>query len=187
MKQLIKAIAVASLMIGSFAANAGIMPISLPSSYTGTVASEDGWLAGDTSAIDFFVFSLDKETEISFNIDALTSFGMSLYAGELSADPSFLFSNSSDFITFTGESLTYLTGIDGFTPNAGENELDAGWLAAGVYTLALGGNEGISFASAAYTLEAIANAAQVPEPGTFILTIMGVAALIQRKKRNAYK
>lgn len=159
-------------------ANAAILSLDLTGTATGSLDDESGWINGDTAAIDFYTFELTGETDLSFSLDTMfTSMGMSLYAGEIVMDPGFLFDNSGDFFDFAGTSLTYLTGTDPFTPGVGGNELMAGVLGSGFYTLAVGGNEGFSFGAFDYTLDATAASVAVPEPSTFAVVLMMLAGM----------
>ncbi|WP_018984632.1 hypothetical protein [Salinimonas chungwhensis] len=172
----------ASLLV-AVQANAAIMSLSVPGSASGILSSESGWLSGDTSAIDFYTFELSSDTDLSFSLNtAFTSMGMSLYAGEIMMDPGFLFNNGADFFDFAGESLTYLTGTDSFLPGAGNNELDAGIVGSGFYTLAVGGNEGFSLGAFDYTLNATAVSANVAEPSTFGIVLIMLAGLFWARR-----
>lgn len=159
-------------------ANAAILSLNIPGSVTGSLNSESGWLDEDTSAIDFYTFELTSDTDLSFFADTdFTSMGMSLYAGEIMMDPGFLFNNGGDFFDFAGESLTYLTGTDSFVPGVGSNQLNAGIIDSGFYTLAVGGNEGVSFGAFDYTLNVTAVSAAVPEPSTFGIALLMLSGL----------
>lgn len=172
----------ASLLV-AVQANADIMSLDMPGEATGSFSDESGWLNGDTAEIDFYTFELAADTDVSFSLDTLfTSMGMSLYAGEILLDPGFLFSNSGDFFDFAGVELTYLTGTDAFLPGAGNNELAAGLLDAGWYTLAVGGNEGFSFGAFDYTLTATAVTTTVSEPSTFGIVLMMLAGLAYSRR-----
>ncbi|MBT79614.1 MAG: hypothetical protein CL587_04400 [Alteromonadaceae bacterium] len=182
-----KALVFLASMLLAVQANAAIMNLSIPGTASGSLSDESGWLNGDTSAIDFYTFELSADTELSFSLDTLlTSMGMSLYSGELATDPGFLFDNAGDFSDFWGSSLTYITGTDAFVPAAGTNDLDAGLLTSGWYTLAVGGNEGFSFGSFSYTLNADAVTTTVSEPSTFVVALMMLAGLCwtRRQGRN---
>ncbi|MEG3766228.1 PEP-CTERM sorting domain-containing protein [Alteromonas sp. 14N.309.X.WAT.G.H12] len=162
---------IAALFVAS-SANADIFTLDLTSDNSGVVSSSDGWLAENTDAIDFYTFELTTDTDIAFSVSALTSIGLSLYQGDLTSDPSFLFSNSSDFIDFMGNTYTYLTGTSSYFPNAGDNTLSSVLLSAGLYTLALGGNEGFDFGSVEYVLTSTITGTQVPEPSSYALILM---------------
>lgn len=167
----------ASLLV-AVQANAAIMSMNVPGTAMGSLDDESGWLNGDTAAIDFYTFALSADTDLSFSLDTdLTSMGMSLYAGEILMDPGFLFDNAGDFFDFGGASLTYLMGTDPFTPGVGGNTLMAGVLGNGLYTLAVGGNEGFSFGAFDYTLNAVAAPTAVPEPSSFAIVLMMLAGL----------
>ena len=168
---------IASLLV-AVQANAGIISLNVPGTATGTLDDESGWLDGNTAAIDFYTFELSADTDLSFSLDTdFTSMGMSLYAGAIQMDPGFLFDNAGDFFDFGGTSLTYLMGTDGFVPGIGGNELLAGVLGSGFYTLAVGGNEGFSFGAFDYTLNATAAQTEVPEPSSFAMALIMLAGL----------
>lgn len=176
---------IAALFVAS-SANATILSLDFTSENSGSVSSSDGWLAENTDAIDFYTFELTTDTDIAFSVSALTSIGLSLYQGNLASDPSFLFSNSGDFIDFMGNTYTYLTGTSSYFPNAGDNTLTSGILSAGVYTLALGGNEGFDFGSVDYVLTSAISSTQVPEPSSFALILMMFGTMAWQY-RNAKK
>ena len=172
----------ASLLV-AVQANAAIMSLGVPGSASGSLNDESGWLNGDTTAIDFYTFELTADTDLSFSLDTdFTSMGMSLYSGALMMDPGFLFDNGGDFFDFAGVSLTYLTGTNPFVPGAGSNELIAGILGSGFYTLAVGGNEGFSFGPFDYALNATAVSANVPGPATFGIALMMLAGMFWTRR-----
>lgn len=168
---------IASLLLTQ-GAQAGIFSLDMLAGQTGNVASDNGWLDEDTQAIDFYTFELTTETLLDFSVVAPGSVGLSLYASQLVSDPGFLFSNSSDFIDFTGNTYQYLAGTNAFYPGAGDNTLVAGWLNAGWYTLAIGGNEGFDLGGFDYTLTATAGAMEVPEPASFAIFLTLFTGLI---------
>jgi len=184
MKVLLRAVFLIATLTATSTASASIISYTLGADYSGTVASEDGWLMGDTTAIDFFTFSVAQDTTLSFEITADTSFGMSLYSGMLENDPGFLFSNNSDFSDFLANSFTYLAGTDGFVPGAGNNILVDVMLAAGEYTLALGGNEGFSLGEAGYSMTSSFTSADVSEPSTLAALMMGLVLLSAVRKQQ---
>lgn len=172
----------ASLLV-AVQANAAILSLDVPGTATGSFSDESGWLNGDTAEIDFYTFELTADTDVSFSLETVfTSMGMSLYTGEIVMDPGFLFDNSGDFFDFAGTALTYVTGTDALLPGAGDNELAAGLLDAGWYTLAVGGNEGFSFGAFDYTLTATAVATTVSEPSTFGVVLMMLAGLAYSRR-----
>ncbi len=168
---------IASLLVTQWA-HAGILSLDMSAGQAGSLASDNGWLEDDTQAIDFYTFELTTDTLLDFSVSAPGSVGLSLYASQLLFDPGFLFSNSSDFIDFTGNTYHYLAGTNAFFPGAGDNTLAAGWLAAGWYTLAVGGNEGFDMGGFNYTLITTAGAMEVPEPASIALFLTLFTGLI---------
>lgn len=174
---------VAASLVLTPLANAGLFTLNLPGDNTGTLTTNDGWNMEDTSAIDFYTFELMNDAELDFAVSAVSSIGLSLYQGEITMDPGFLFSNSGDFIDFMGNNFAYVTGTDPFFPGAGNNALNSGNLAAGWYTLALGGNEGFDFGGTEYVLTSAFSQVQVSEPATFSVIFLALAGLLWQQRR----
>lgn len=174
-----------TLFLFAFSVHTNAALLSLSENNNSSLMSTSGWIDENTSAIDFYRFSLTNETTLSFLVDATASIGLSLYQGDLTMDPGFLFNHSTDFVDFTGENYVYITGTDPFYPGAGDNSLTSGLLSAGQYTLALGGNEGFDIGNVSYSLTAIplVNTA-VPQPATMSMAALMVAILVWRRKAS---
>ncbi|MBU3023443.1 PEP-CTERM sorting domain-containing protein [Aestuariibacter sp. A3R04] len=172
----------ASLVLAPMA-QAGLFTLNLPGDNTGMLATNDGWNMEDTMSIDFYTFELMSDTELDFTVSAVSSIGLSLYAGEMTTDPGFLFSNSGDFIDFMGNNFAYITGTNPFFPGAGNNALNTGNLIAGWYTLAVGGNEGFDFGGTEYVLTSTYRQVQASEPATFSVILLALAGLLWQQRR----
>jgi hypothetical protein len=189
MMNLIKSVCSTLLLIGTLwcgqQAQAGIIQTTATSTVQSSVMADNGWTNNfGNGEVDFWWFELTQDSWFSASILADIVFGLSLYSGQVQQDPGMLFSNFSDFSGFAGESLTYLTGTDPFTPLSG-GSLDKILLKSGMYTLAVGGND-IGFDPVGqyrYQLALQSSALQqVPAPAPAILLALALAGLMLRRR-----
>ena len=169
----------------SHASQADIIPITINSNASDSVEGDSGWLDEDTffGGLDFLTFTLEEEAIISVYIDALSSFGISLYSGEIMNEAGIVFNNNSDFFDFSN-TLTFIQGNAPFVPADGDNRLTDVILASGDYTIAVGGNEGLfSFDSVAYNLSLDAVTVSAPQATLLLLIGFMTMTLVRRQQR----
>ncbi|OBP15737.1 hypothetical protein A5320_10630 [Rheinheimera sp. SA_1] len=168
-------------------ADAAIIQLNGSGQYQSEVISDNGWTNNyGAGEVDFWILTLTEESKLSVAVLADIVFGFSLYSGELLLDPGMLFSNYADFFGFAGESLTFLTGTDPFTPLSDGTLIDF-ILPAGSYTLAVGGNDfGFDpFGSYQYTLDLKNQPTKlVSAPATATLLLLAFAMLLRQQRRR---
>lgn len=168
-------------------ADAAIIQLNGSGQYQSEVISDNGWTNNyGVGEVDFWILNLTEESKLSVAVLADIVFGFSLYSGDLLLDPGLLFSNYADFFGFAGESLTFLTGTDPFTPLSGGTLVDF-ILPAGSYTLAVGGND-FGFDPAGryqYTLNLLSQPTKlVSSPATATLLLLACAMLLRQQRRR---
>jgi len=168
-------------------ADAAIIQPNGTGQYQSEVISDNGWTNNfGAGEVDFWILHLTEESKISVAVLSDIVFGFSLYRGEMLLDPGMLFSNYSDFFGFAGESLTYLTGTDPFTPLSGGSLVDF-ILSAGSYTLAVGGND-FGFDSTGryqYTLDLLSQPTKVvSSPATATMLLLACVMLLRQQRRR---
>lgn len=168
-------------------ADAAIIQLNGSGQYQSEVISDNGWTNNyGAGEVDFWILTLTEESKLSVAVLSDIVFGFSLYSGELLLDPGMLFSNYADFFGFAGESLTFLTGTDPFTPLSGGTLVDF-ILPAGSYTLAVGGNDFGFDASGKYqyTLDLLSQPTKVVSaPATATLLLLTLAMLLRQQRRR---
>jgi hypothetical protein len=168
-------------------ADAAIIQLNGSGQYQSEVISDNGWTNNfGAGEVDFWILTLTEESKLSVAVLSDIVFGFSLYSGELLLDPGMLFSNYADFFGFAGESLTFLTGTDPFTPLSGGTLVDF-ILPAGSYTLAVGGNDfGFDpFGSYQYRLDLKNQPTKlVSAPATATLMLLGLAMMFRQQRRR---
>jgi hypothetical protein len=168
-------------------ADAAIIQLNGSGQYQSEVISDNGWTNNyGAGEVDFWILTLTEESKLSVEVLSDIVFGFSLYSGELLLDPGMLFSNYADFFGFAGESLTFLTGTDPFTPLSDGTLIDF-ILPAGSYTLAVGGND-FGFdqgGSYQYTLNLLSQPTKlVSSPATATLLLLAFAMLLRQQRRR---
>lgn len=143
MKAILKFFSTALIFTICVNANAGIISLPVSGAINDSVTGDSAWILEDTfgDRLDFITFDFNETYELSASIDALISFGVSLYEGTVTNDIAIPFSNSGDFTDLFGD-LLYITGSNPFVPGLG-SQIDTIELSAGSCTLALGGNGGV--------------------------------------------
>lgn len=149
--------AITSLLLFTSIANAGLINTTSNNVISESVVSDNGWASENTfdaDAIDFFVFDITERSKLTVDIAGDISFGISLYAGAITNIDNIIFNNDADFSSFF-EDLSFIAGIDPFVPGFGNSPFVSDSIAAGAYTLAVGGNDaGIDlFSSFAYVID----------------------------------
>ncbi len=168
-------------------ADAAIIQLNGSGQYQSEVISDNGWTNNyGAGEVDFWILNLTEESKLSVAVLSDIVFGFSLYSGDLLLDPGLLFSNYADFFGFAGESLTFLTGTDPFTPLSGGTLVDF-ILPAGSYTLAVGGNDFGFDASGKYqyTLDLLSQPTKVVSaPATATFLLLALAMLLRQQRRR---
>ncbi|MBT0587579.1 PEP-CTERM sorting domain-containing protein [Alteromonas oceanisediminis] len=189
MKNCIKMSLAALMLTVSGIANSAIISADLDTTYTGDVFGDSGWLDEDTfnDAIDFYVFDIRNAGELSIDVVSDIAFGASLYLGEITEEAGIVFDNDGDFFTFF-EDLTYVGGLSALLPAFGNDTLLINVMMPGIYTLAVGGAEGLGLPGEfSYSLSVSNAVAAVPEPRTVFLMaafILAMGALRRHQQLN---
>ncbi|MBT1064202.1 PEP-CTERM sorting domain-containing protein [Bowmanella sp. Y26] len=179
MQALLKSAGLALILLFGATSQAAIIPMTLPGNVTGQVMGEDAWQMDDTAGVDFWTFEVTEAGSYSFSVSSAINFGLSLFSGTLTADPGFLFFHDQSFTSLFDGELVYVGGTAPYVPGVG-NMFGIN-LAAGSYTLALGGNDfGPGFDSIDYGL----SVAKVPEPSLLVLFLLALAGLVYRQQRG---
>jgi hypothetical protein len=176
MKALITLAAV--MAAASFADDANAAFISgdatVSGNYAGAVTSSNAWIASnaiDGQMVNFWTIDANAGDSLSlFVTSAAIEFGVSLYRGIVDeTDLLFAgFNNAGDF----GDNL-FIAGTNPVTGALGASLLDIFLADAGFYTIAVGGEQGLSFDGLfAYDMEVT----RVPEPGTLGLLAAALLA-----------
>ncbi|MEO8936777.1 MAG: PEP-CTERM sorting domain-containing protein [Burkholderiaceae bacterium] len=150
---------------------------------TGTVGST-GWLDETASEVDFWRVVIPTGGSVigitGTRLDADLDLVLSFYRGTTAADES-AYRSESDW-----GGLTYLGFADDEIPNAGPGGdpfYSSGFIAAGDYTIAIGGF--LSNGEGPYRYSLIVTPSAIPEPAIFMLGAIGLAALARSRKRIA--
>lgn len=150
---------------------------------TGQV-SGSGWLDEVASEVDFWRFAVPSGglsiTIRGTRVDSALDPVLSLFRGTTTADESAYRSEAS------WGGLTYIGSADDEVSNpgpGGDPLFTSGLLAAGDYTIAIGGF--LSGGAGPYTYSLVVTPAAVPEPGTAWLALGGLAILAARARRKA--
>jgi len=167
---------------------------AVPLSYEGTLSfgvaatgqvGPTGWVDEDASQVDFWRFVVPsggacivaQGTRLNANLDLV----LSVYSGTTTADQSLFRSDAS------WGGLTFIGLADDEIPNAGPGGdplFTSGLLAAGAYTLAIGGF--LSVGNGPYPYSILVNqAAALPAPTTLLLIGAGIVALAIQRRRSA--
>ena len=152
--------------------------------YSGVVNSSNAWIASnalDGDAVNFWTFSGQAGDVVSIVVNSTNiEFGASLYAG-LAEQSELLFSgfnNSGDFAD-----NVYIAGTNPVTGAIGTSLLNILLPSSGLYTLAVGGEQGLDF-SGLFAYDMDVKIAGVPEPETLLLFASGLLGLglFQRRR-----
>ncbi|GAA0358020.1 hypothetical protein GCM10009092_22780 [Bowmanella denitrificans] len=179
MQTLIKSAGLALLLMLSTTTQAAIMSMTVPGTVTGQVVGEDAWQMDDTAGVDFWTFEVTQAGNYEFSVSSAITFGLSLFSGTLSADPGFLFFHDQNFTSLFDGELAYVGGSEPYVPGMG-NMFGIN-LAAGFYTLAVGGND---FGPGIDVYDYSLSVAQVPEPSLFAIFLLSLAVLAYRQRRG---
>ena len=184
MKALITCAAV--MAAATFANNANaafiIGDATLSGSYAGAVTSSNAWIASnptDGQMVNFWTIDANKGDHLSLLItSSALEFGVSIYRGAVDEmDLLFAgFNNAGDF----ADNL-FIAGTNPVTGALGTSLLDIFLADAGFYTIAVGGEQGLSFDGLfAYEMEVT----RVPEPGALGLLALGLLATFGMRRRR---
>jgi hypothetical protein len=189
MKHMISSALLALAILTTANVQAAIIPVSIGSAVDETVIGDSGWLNEDTfgDALDFFVLDLVQITDLSIQITSDIAFGISIYQGEIVNDSAIIFDNDGDFFDFSTD-LLFVDGSSALLPGFGNPEFLT-TLAAGVYTVAVGGSEGFFdlFTSYSYNIafSDVSESAKVNAPSwLFSFALMVMAFLAIRKEQQ---
>lgn len=176
MKALIGIAAVMAAATFAHSANATLISghITTGGIYDGVVTSSNAWITSsalDGQMVNFWTFDAKAGDSLSLRVSSSAiEFGLSLYRG-IVEDTELLFAgfnNAGDF----GDNL-FIAGTNPVTGALGTALLDIFLAEGGSYTIAVGGEQGLSFDGLfAYDMKV----SRVPEPGTLGLLAAGLLA-----------
>lgn len=186
MKALITMVAVVAA--AAFTTGADATPIygdvSAGGTYGGAVTSSNAWITSsaiDGDMVNFWTFDAHAGDSLSlFVTSSAIEFGMSLYQGIVEQTELLFagFNNAGDF----GDNL-FLAGTNPVTGAIGTSLLDILLPVTGLYTIAIGGEQGLSYdGQFAYDLRA--DFTRVPEPATLGVMGIGLLALFALRRRT---
>lgn len=160
--------------------------VSAGGDFAGVVTSSNAWInsnAIDGEMVNFWTFDANAGDSLSlFVTSSAIEFGLSLYRGIVDqAELLFAgFNNAGDF----GDNI-FLAGTNPFTGALGTSLLSIPLLETGSYTIAVGGEQGLTYdGQFAYNLRADFVRA-VPEPATFGMAVLGMLALVGMRRRKS--
>lgn len=186
MKALINIAAVVAAATFAHSANANLISgdVSNNGSYAGAVTSSNAWVTSsaiDGEMINFWTFEANAGQSISlFVTSSFIEFGLSLYHGVVDQTELLFagFNNAGDF----GDNL-FIAGTNPVTGAPGTSLLDIFLTEGGLYTIAVGGEQGLSFDGLfAYDMQVT----RVPEPATLGLLGIGMLAMFGVRKRKTF-
>jgi len=170
----------ALLAAATFAHNANATLISgnvnAGGSFAGVVTSSNAWITAsaiDGESVNFWTFDARAGDSLSlFVTSSALEFGLSLYQGVVEQTELLFagFNNAGDF----GDNL-FIAGTNPVTGALGTALADI-LLETGVYTIAVGGEQGFAF-DGLFAYDMQVDFVRVPEPGTLGLMAIGMLAL----------
>jgi hypothetical protein len=175
MKALISIAAVLVAATFAHSANATLISgdVTNAGSYAGSVTSSNAWIASsalDDLMVNFWTFDAKAGDSLSLLVSSSAiEFGLSLYRGIIEETELLFagFNNAGDF----GDNV-FIAGTNPVTGALGTSLLDIFLTEGGSYTIAVGGEEGLSFDGLfAYDMKVT----RVPEPST--LSLLAAALL----------
>lgn len=188
MKKLFFLITLCSLFTYGNLANAVIIgDVSSGGIFSGTVATDDGWITESAAGngVNFWTLTADAGSLLSVNVSSFIDFGISVYRGEVSDNIGFAFDNNGDFVDpLSFELGTYIGGTNGDFGEFGSELFDLSLVDAGIYTIALGGDLGFgSFGPYDYRMTVDITSA-VPDPAVLSLLLPGLLGLLILRRRK---
>jgi hypothetical protein len=180
MKTQMKMIAAGLLLAGSSLAQAAVVgDVTGGGTFTGTVATGDGWSTNNGVGVDFWTITVGDNTDLSVDISGAFSYGISIYEGAVQSDAMGSFDNNADYsYNFFADQATYVTGTPEFFGPF--DSLYVTLADAGTYTIALGGVDGL-FQSMDYSMDVSA----VPLPAAFWLFGSALLGMFGYTRRRA--
>jgi len=185
MKTLISMVAVLAATTFVPVAHAGLIygDVGAGGNFAGIVTSSNAWITSsaiDGDMVNFWTFDANAGDSLSlFVTSPAIEFGLSLYQGIVDQTELLFsgFNNAGDF----GDNL-FLAGTNPVTGAIGTSLLDILFPITGVYTIAVGGEQGLSYdGQFAYNLRA--DFTRVPEPATLGVMAIGMIALFGMRRR----
>jgi hypothetical protein len=176
----------AALAAATFAHSANATLISgdatRSGSYAGVVTSSNAWITSsalDGEMVNFWTIDANAGDSLSLLVSSSAiEFGLSLYRGIVEETELLFagFNNAGDF----GDNV-FIAGTNPVTGALGTALLDIFLAEGGLYTLAVGGEQGLSFDGLfAYDMEVAR--VRVPEPGTLGLLAAGLLATFAMRR-----
>jgi hypothetical protein len=171
----------ATLAAATFGQVANSTPISGDvtggGNFSGAVTSSNAWITSsaiDGDMVNFWTFTGNAGDSLSlFVTSPVIEFGASLYQGIVEQTELLFagFNNAGDF----GDNW-FVAGTNPVTGALGTSLLDILLPASGVYTIAIGGEQGLSF-DGLFAYDMKVDVTRVPEPATMWLMGAGLLAL----------
>jgi hypothetical protein len=178
MKALISIAAVLAAATFAHDANATLISgnVNAGGNFAGVVTSSNAWITSsaiDGEMVNFWTFDAHAGDSLSlFVTSPAIEFGLSLYQGVVEQTELLFagFNNAGDF----GDNL-FIAGTNPVTGAVGTSLANI-LLEAGVYTIAVGGEQGFGF-DGLFAYDMRVDLVRVPEPGTLGLLGLGMLAL----------
>jgi hypothetical protein len=178
---------VAVVAAAAFAQDVSATPISgdlsAGGNYAGLVTSSNAWITSsaiDGEMVNFWTFNAHAGDALSlFVTSPAIEFGLSLYQGIVDHTELLFagFNNAGDF----GDNV-FVTGTNPVTGAVGTSLLDVLLPVTGLYTIAVGGEQGLSYdGQFAYSLQA--DFVRVPEPATLGVFGLGMLTILGMRRR----
>jgi PEP-CTERM motif len=186
MKALIRIAAVLAAATFAHSANATLITgnVNAGGTFAGAVTSSNAWITSsaiDGQMVNFWTFDAFAGDSLSlFVTSSALEFGLSLYQGIVDQSELLFagFNNAGDF----GDNL-FIAGTNPVTGAVGTSLADILLAQTGVYTIAIGGEQGLGF-DGLFAYDMQVEFVRVPEPGT--LGLMAVAMLALFGMRRQY-
>jgi PEP-CTERM motif len=184
MKALITLAAVFAAATFAHSANATLISgnVTPGGLFSGEVTSSNAWIASsalDGQMVNFWTFDANAGDTLSLWVtSSAIEFGLSLYQGVVEQTELLFagFNNAGDF----GDNV-FVAGTNPVTGALGTSLVDILLAEAGIYTIAVGGEQGLAF-DGLFAYDMQVDVARVPEPGTLGMLAVGMLAMFGMRR-----